>query len=104
MGYYTRYELSVVEGNTDLTSEFIEEYENAAYALEQDGSSSTTCKWYEHEKELKEFSQKHRDALFRLEGAGEESGDIWVKYIRNGQCQTCKAKIVFEDFDETKLK
>jgi hypothetical protein len=104
MGYYTRYELSVKKGNTDLISEFVSENENAAYALDDNGDSNESCKWYDHEYELKAFSLKHPETLFELKGEGEESGDIWIKYIQNGKCQYCKAKLVFDDFDEAKLK
>jgi hypothetical protein len=104
MGYYTRYKLSVKKGNTDLISEFVSENENAASALDGNGDSRKSCKWYDHEDELKAFSLKHPEPFFELKGEGEESGDIWVKYIQNGKCQTCKAKIVFDDFDEAKLK
>jgi len=103
MGYITRYELSVKNGNTDLISKFVTENDNASYALDENGDSNESCKWYDHEKELKAFSLKHPDALFELKGEGEESGDIWIKYIRNGKCQTCKAKLLFEDYDESKL-
>lgn len=104
MGYYTRYELSVKKGNTDLVSEFVSENENAAYALDDNGDSNESCKWYDHEDELKAFSTKHPETLFELKGKGEERGDIWVKYVQNGKCQTCKAKLVFDDFEEAKIK
>ena len=104
MGYYTRYELLVKKGNTDLVSQFVSENENAAYALDDNGNSNESCKLYAHENELKIFSTKHPETLFELKGEGEESGDIWVKYFQNGKCQTCKAKLVFDDFDEDKMK
>lgn len=104
MGYVTSYNLEVKTGNSDLTGQFVGENENAAYALDTYGDTQGRCKWYEHEEELKAFSLKHPEALFELNGKGEESGDIWIKYIQNGKCQTCKAKIAFDEFDHTKLK
>jgi len=104
LGYYTRHELEVVEGDPDLTTVLVEENEDASYALESDGSSSESCKWYEHRKHMREFSAKYPDALFKLSGEGEESGDIWVEYYRNGKMQNCQAEIVFPDFDEKLLK
>jgi len=104
MGYYTRYSLEVVKGNTDLIAELVEENENAAFAIDEYGDSEESCKWYEHDKEMRAFSSKHPSTLFKLSGEGEESGDIWHTYYQNGKAQRCEAKIVFDDFDENRLK
>jgi len=61
-------------------------------------------KWYEHENDMKAISKEYPDVILKLEGEGEESGDIWVKYFVNGKMQTAAAKITFDDFDEKKLK
>jgi hypothetical protein len=104
MGYYTRYELLIRKGNSDLISEFLKENEYAEYALNEDGSSNETCTWYDHEDELKEFSLKHPETIFELRGEGENSGDIWILYVKNGKSQIYKAKIVFDDFNENMLE
>jgi hypothetical protein len=44
------------------------------------------------------------DALFKLSGEGEESGDIWIEYYQNGKVQVCKAIISFASFDSNLLK
>lgn len=61
-------------------------------------------KWYDHEKDMREISKQYPDVIFQLNGEGEESGDIWVKYFVNGKMQVAKAKITFDDFDKKKLK
>lgn len=76
---------------------------NAKYALSANGATSNECKWYEHESELRAFSEKHPEVLFELWGKGEESGDMWVQYYKNGLMQTCKAVITYPPYDETKL-
>ena len=63
-----------------------------------------TCKWYEHEKELREISAKIPGVIITLEGKGEEQGDHWIKYFMNGKMQYCPAKVTFDDFDMDKLK
>lgn len=52
---------------------------------------------------MRAFSLKHRDALFELSGEGEDNGDAWKEYYRNGRMHKCKARLVFDDFDEAKL-
>jgi len=96
MGYYTRYSLSA---KSDIIEHFCIENENAAYALIEESE----CKWYDHERELREFSKLHPDELFVLEGHGEEQGDDWKKYFRNGLMQKCKGEIVYEEFKPLKM-
>ena len=62
-----------------------------------------SCKWYEHDSNMRTVSKRYPETLFVLKGEGEESGDIWIKYYMNGKVQHCEARIVFEDFDENKL-
>jgi len=38
-----------------------------------------------------------------ISGYGEENGDIWRKYFKNGKTHFSKAKIVFDDFDPEKF-
>lgn len=104
MGYYTSYSLDIVEGDHELIKELVETNEHAAYAIDVTGDTESECKWYSCEEDLKDFSAKHPDALFKLRGEGEESGDIWEAYFKNGKMQMCPAKIVFDDYDESKLE
>jgi hypothetical protein len=41
--------------------------------------------------------------LFTLKGEGEESGDMWFKYFKNGKMQVAMARIEFDSFNEGKL-
>ena len=99
MGYYTRHQLEVIKGDENLISELREYSEEARFSIESNGGLGEGCKWYEHQKDLKEFSMMHPNALFKLSGKGEESGDIWHEYYQNGKMQLCKAQIVFADFN-----
>jgi len=99
MGYYTRHELEVIEGDNELISELRNSSECASYAIYDNGKESGECKWYRHEDELRNLSKKHPQALFKLIGEGEDSGDIWIEYYRAGKMQRCAAKITFDKFD-----
>jgi hypothetical protein len=83
-------------GSADPISEWIQGHDDASYALNADGTTQESSKWYEHEDDLRELSARHPDTLLTLSGEGEEAGDIWVKYFLNGEMQECKAKITFE--------
>jgi hypothetical protein len=101
--YYTSHDLTVIEGANSLIAELIAENEEAAYAIDSNGDAEESCKWYSHQEDLRAFSKKHPKALFELKGEGEESGDIWAEYYRNGKLQVCKAIIAYPKFDESLL-
>lgn len=100
MGYYTRHELEIIEGgNHDI------DYEAGIAIVSGYGTPfEDEIKWYDHEKDMRAYSKKHPDTLFKLSGEGEESGDIWAEYYQNGLMQRCKAQIVFDDLDKSKME
>lgn len=97
MGYYTRYELS----QPIIT----EEIEKVIYELDIDYPliDGDSCKWYNHEDDMRKLSLQFRDMLFELNGYGEEAGDLWIKYFKNGKMQYCPAIISFVEYDESLL-
>lgn len=109
MGYYTTYSLEIVIlgqdeiSKEDVIAQFRKSSESAEYALDEDGSSNESCKWYDSNDDLIKFSKKHLGTLFLLSGTGEESEDLWKLYVRDGKHQVCKARLVFDEFDEFKM-
>lgn len=99
MGYYTRHELTVSEG---LIQEHVEQI-SLISGDGQDLFDGETVKWYSHEKDMRAHSINWPELMFTLEGEGEEAGDIWVEYYKNGKMQRCSAKITFDAFDDSKL-
>jgi hypothetical protein len=104
MGYYTRFNLTVSSQEEKIIKELREENEDAEQALDEIGRTNGECKWYDHEKDLKEFSLKHPKVLFTLDGEGKENGDIWKLYVKNGKSQRAKAEMKFPDYDPEKMK
>jgi len=113
MGYCTRYSLKWNCKNSKTTtwddiSDEIRLRQEAVtdffYAVDDCGRTTESCKWYEHEKEVSEFSKIYPDVVFELSGEGEESGDIWKKYFKNGKMQVCPVKMTFDPYDESQLK
>ena len=99
MGYYTRYELTA-NPDAQLVWDAVKENENINYAVGEDGHSGESCKWYKNEDDMVEFSKKFPSVTFRLHGEGEEAGDLWDKYFRNGKKQICKAVITIPKMRE----
>lgn len=108
MGYYTYHSLTVLKTEETealaIIADLRETCEEAKYALDENGSSNESTKWYEHEEHMISFSKKYPNHTFELSGEGEESGDLWKQYYKNGKMQNCNAEITYPKFDETKLK
>lgn len=100
MGYTTNYCL-----DHDITDngEFDGNFESVTgYSFDYDNQLSG--KWYDHEEHMKHISKQYPEQLFTLHGEGEEAGDLWKKYFKDGKMQFVRAVVTYEDFDEDKLK
>lgn len=122
MGYYTSFSLSTVTGNAEtripITAEDADGNPVTVFTrtpkpieiLREELSKQVgynpfedSCKWYDHDKDMMAFSKLYPDVVFALKGEGEESGDIWVTYYKNGKRQHCKAIITYDEYDASKL-
>ena len=107
MGYQTAYKLQILnpnESNKDAICEFKNGCDDADCAINAEGETEQRWKWYEHETDLKSFSKKYPDTIFKLSGEGEDSGDIWSLYCKNGKSRKENAELFNADYCEDKLK
>lgn len=113
MGYYTNYQLIVIDLNKDSTYEtYIELILREEFEFLDTDLDAIGIKWYDHERELTEFSNNYPNVLFTLTGIGEEhyftatslTADIWIKYFLNGKSYTDKLEYKFPEFNTDKLK
>lgn len=113
MGYITTYSLRIKNDAND--NELTEEMAQKLMEIEPDyfpnidcitdlEDASLYCKWYDHEQDMLELSKSFPETLFILEGDGEESEDIWIKYFQAGKMQVAYGIITFEEFNPDKLK
>ena len=77
-----------------VVAEYISEHAEMAYAINEDGSSRTRCKWYEHTDDLTAMSKAIPNVLFHLSGEGDDTGDIWDAFAVDGKVQKHPAQIV----------
>jgi len=112
MGYYTCHTLDVKLADNSaehpdkyqIIASLRAENEEAACSFDEEGQTLSNSRWYESSDEMKEFSKKHPDALFVMDGDGEESDDFWIAYYLDGKEQTSTGRIEYDEFDPTKLE
>jgi len=111
MGYYTRFDLDVQDSTEEQDKEITKEIYKI-FGIEEDFNEESfygeffeeEMKWYDYQKDMKKLSKKFPELLFELSGAGEEQGDLWYAWFKNGKMQYEKAQVMFGEFDERKLK
>lgn len=101
MGYYTSFSLQakIEPWNVEALVEKLSELGVIGYALEKEYwedshgivefDSNDTVKWYSHDEDMLKISTAFPNAVFKLIGVGEEPGDIWDTYYKNGQMEYC---------------
>ena len=111
MGYETEYSLTVKNVRTK------EDFAYLAYVMEQapykliyyvfdagyyDKDTQTAYfytwemqKWYTHGEDMIALSEQFPAYTFRLHGSGEDKGDLWYRYFRNGEDELCEAKVEY---------
>ncbi|EKT4500965.1 hypothetical protein JE943_000947 [Flavobacterium psychrophilum] len=91
MGYYTRHKLTIIDGEDNINYE----QEIADSTTDYSSLFDDSIKWYDCEKDMKEYSKNHPNVVFCINGEGEESGDIWKAYFQNGKMFKTEAKLMF---------
>lgn len=118
MGYYTDFSLTFQGDENDIkniTSILLDEdypencpdnIEPISYSFHKSGDELKLggVKWYEYKENMKSLSAAFPNVLFILNGWGEETGDIWRNFFKDGKVQVAKTQIVFDEFDPEELK
>lgn len=93
MGYETQFRIQVSPdygplsqfGASAVIAALRANNDTAFFAIDADGEPSNSAKWYEWERELRDFSTAYPSKLFTVDGEGEEQGDVWRAYIQDGK-------------------
>ena len=95
MGYYTNY---TITADKVLPDDFEYQFTEITDYYFYDGKLEG--KWYDCEDDMINISKLYPNILFTVEGEGEESGDIWRQYFKNGKNHRIEPEIVWPEFDE----
>ena len=109
MGYYTYYDVSFK--NEHKTSEYAKKlaeinpnyfgqsYNSLSYKTLEGMISRDSMTWYDHDRDMMKLSKAFPDETFVLYGEGEEKGDLWKGYYKNGKMEICRAQIIYPEPD-----
>lgn len=112
MGYLTKYKIEIIDGDLeDFERQLIEKkYCTLEQLISREISNSPNAnffnestKWYDSIKKMEKFSEKHPRATFLLYGDGEDQGDTWKAYFRNGNSVKLVPELVWPEFNESML-
>lgn len=101
MGYYTRHELTVINGDNE--TDYEQEISDTTDGYDKHWLWGSETKWYDCQKDMIKYSKKHPDVTFLIDGEGEEIGDIWKAWFKNGKKFYSKVSLVFDEYNEDKL-
>lgn len=110
MGYYTRYNGSVISGadEKDVAAainklpEF--NYKDVEFSCIDDVIAQDEEKWYDFREDIQEISKQFPDALIYIHGEGEDKHDMWDAYFKNGKSVRYMAQITYPEFDARDLE
>lgn len=105
MGYYTKFVVETDSPTQEYTDQIIQEIAETG-GFTEDYLRREYCdsmKWYNYVEHVLKVSRNHRTTLIKVFGEGEESGDIWVHYFRNGLHTKKEANIIFPPLEEGEL-
>lgn len=114
MGYFTYYELTIDHDSKENQFKIAKALSQLEYFSYYWKDSDPDCiedvigyeemKWYDHEEDILEISKQFPDITFCLHGEGEDRGDVWNKYFKNGRRAIYYASFVLKEFNPKDLK
>jgi hypothetical protein len=110
MGYNTRFALEIAEEDREKVLAAARElgpdwaYGGQEFVAGLLDDNTDDCKWYDHEADMLMLSAKLPGVLLKLTGEGEEAGDVWEAFFRDGKSYTQAVEIKFPPFDEGLLR
>lgn len=107
MGYYTKFTVNKPnQWSLELKDSLIEisdEFWDRDTVDEFIDGELRELKWYNFKSDLSTLSEKFPDILFEIQGFGEDVAE-WKAWFKNGRSFTSDGRVVFNEYDETKLK
>jgi hypothetical protein len=109
MGYYTYHILTVLDKDGKEVSDdqlLIHQKAIAELSGYNEYMFEDSIKWYNIDDDMIEYSKRHPELLFLIERDGEETEDYSKEHYKNGKSLSCQGimSIVYEEFDESKMK
>lgn len=103
MSYYTDYTINI-DATLDAEKFTSHVRERANYYFDIDVNCNqltlSGIKWYKWKEDMEHLSSLYPDKTFTVYGEGEEAGDIWRAFVKNGTTIVQKAKLTYDPVPE----
>lgn len=106
MGYYTDFSLRV-EGSGAAYGRLMDEQDRVTVSESYEfklgdflRNGQSDVKWYDYDDDMKSLSKRWPNVLFILDGDGEEQGDVWRAWYRNGKGIKVEPTFLEPDLDK----
>jgi hypothetical protein len=107
MGYYTRFTIKIktkLEKQNwleiyDLNEAMFEVNEEHKHVFDNTGDeiySDGGIKWYDYHEDMVKLSKMFPNLVLQVDGEGEETGDIWRTFWKNGKYQEAERVVTVE--------
>lgn len=111
MGSDTWHTLVVMENN-DVLKEAEQDFHRDAIskiALGEDYEFQSSifeewARWYDMDKDMRKYSKKYPKLIFQITCDEQDEYNFWRVYFKKGKMQECSSEVVYEPYDESKLK
>lgn len=112
MGYYTYFNGKVIEGANEkeiaITLAKLPSFEGNVSDIETidtlNDIMEEPMKWYSYIEDMKQISAQFPNAIIKIHGEGEDNGDLWNAYFKNGKAIVYSAQIIYPEFDKKDLQ
>ena len=108
MGYYTDYKVRIIDNGSELVPDpnWDERLHEWSQGYWFDEGTLSDAKWYFHEENMEDLSKAFPEFAFKVYGKGEDEGDLWIKYFKNGIMKKVKGtiKITYEKLSAAQKK
>lgn len=115
MGYYTCFSGSIESGpaTEKEVALAISNLDYFGFLIDDDDTINTIddviayngeMKWYSYQSDMERISKQFPDTVIKIHGEGEEIGDLWDAYFKNGKSIVYHAGIVYPPFNPADLE
>lgn len=85
MSYYTKFDFRRAYGPKGEYTEALKEIDGCLGGDDISSVEAVYAKWPDYESDMEHVSKNYPGVVIQIDGTGEDSGDVWRDFWRNGE-------------------